>query len=75
MAIVSFLIHGTYKNKSLARWCSNLRRSYGMAERGVTGPLKITKERIEALREIGFDFSGLVAQKKKESTIAMGGVA
>ena len=41
----------------------------------MTGPLKITKERIEALREIGFDFSGLVAQKKKESTIAMGGVA
>ena len=55
----------TDKNKSLAGWCSHLRHSYGMVEMGLTGRIKITKERIEALSEIGFDFSGIM-QKKKE---------
>ena len=60
-----YIIPYTDKNKSLSRWCSNLRRSYGMAERGVTGPLKITKERIEALREIGFDFRGWSRRRRR----------
>ena len=59
-----YIIPYTDKNKSLSRWCSNLRRSYRMAERGLTGHITITKERIEALREIGFDFLGSKTQKK-----------
>jgi len=66
-----------YTNKPLWRWCSRLRYAYGMMERGLTPPIKITRERTEALREVGFDFSVLKMRKKntkEESTISMGGM-
>ena len=54
------------KNQPLSNWCSNIRYSYGLVERGLTPTIKMTKERIDSLREVGFDFSGLKTQTKKK---------
>lgn len=54
------------KNQPLsANWCSNIRYSYGLLERGLNPTIKMTEERINALRDIGFDFSALKEQHLK----------
>lgn len=65
-------IHGhcivpyTYEeNQPLSNWCSNIRYSYGLMERGLSPTIKMTEERIKALRDIGFDFSALREQHMK----------
>eukprot|EP00979_Chaetoceros_neogracilis_P000981 scaffold189_cov244-Chaetoceros_neogracile.AAC.13 len=64
----------TYENNQpLSNWCSNIRYSYGLVERGLTPTIKMTKERIDALREVGFDFSGLKTQTKKREYSSEGG--
>lgn len=61
------------KNQPLSNWCSNIRYSYGLVERGLTPTIKMTKERIDSLREVGFDFSGLKTQTKKKEDSSEGG--
>ena len=47
----------TYEpNQPLSNWVSNVRYSYGLVQKGLTPTIKMTKERIASLREIGFDF-------------------
>jgi len=53
------------KNQPLSNWCSNIRYSYGLVERGLNPTIKMTEERINALRDIGFDFSALKEQHMK----------
>jgi Helicase associated domain./RWD domain. len=53
------------KNQPLSNWCSNIRYSYGLLERGLNPTIKMTEERINALRDIGFDFSALKEQHLK----------
>lgn len=54
------------KNQPLSNWCSNIRYSYGLYHRGLTPTIKMTKERIDALIAVGFDFAGLKTQQKKK---------
>jgi hypothetical protein len=54
----------TYEpNQPLSNWVSNVRYSYGLVQKGLTPTIKMTKERIASLREIGFDFKFGVGKK------------
>ena len=47
----------TYEaNQSLSNWCSNVRYSYGVALKGKPPTIKMTGERIQRLKAIGFQF-------------------
>ena len=56
----------TYKaNQSLSNWCSNVRYSYGVHMKGRSPTIKMTKERIQSLKALGFDFKAPDSRKKK----------
>lgn len=47
---------GYEKNLSLAYWCNNLRNAYKMKETGKKQYISLSQERIDALKEVGFEF-------------------
>ena len=51
-------------NQSLSNWCSNVRYSYGVAMKGMAPTIKMTEERIQRLRAIGFDFRARSGKSK-----------
>jgi hypothetical protein len=56
----------TYKaNQSLSNWCSNVRYSYGVHMKGRSPTIKMTKERIQSLKALGFEFKAPDSRKKK----------
>ena len=48
---------GYPKNLSLAYWCNNLRNAYKMKKTGKKQYIALNQERLDALEEIGFEFS------------------
>ncbi len=45
------------QNPSLGNWCSNLRSSYKMMQKGEKPNNKLTQERIDALNDLGFEWN------------------
>ena len=61
----------TYKpNQPLGTWCRNLRYSYGLWRRSSGSGIKLTSERIELLKAVGFVFKHDSAGGKKKEVNA-----
>lgn len=52
-------------NQPLSNWCANLRYSYGQVVKGLTPTIKMTEERIDQLRQVGFDLEGSSSMMNK----------
>jgi hypothetical protein len=52
-------------NPSMAAWCANLKQSYRLMQEGRKPILKLTKEKIEVLEEVGFEwkYSGRLSRR------------
>jgi hypothetical protein len=56
-------------NQPLSNWCYNVRYSYGMVRKGLTPTIKITQERMDRLKKLGFEFetASMVKRMKKQT--------
>ncbi len=55
-------------NPSLGKWCANVRQSYKMIQKGRKPILKLTEEKIQELKGLGFEFT-MNKRKKTEAEI------
>lgn len=67
-----FNIPSTYPpNQPLSNWVGNINYSYNLIKRGYNGTIRLSKDRLDMLNEIGYIFKDMNVHTKSESTSKM----
>lgn len=67
-----FNIPSTYPpNQPLSNWVGNINYSYNLIKRGYNGTIRLSKDRLDMLKEIGYVFKDMNVHTKSDSTSKM----